>query len=352
MILRQMKGLKPNGTLAYGSLLTRVFESVGVDFPADAIRSRSTAITYGPLSKLVFDQLPSKKGATSVAPVIREVHKNVVKGDQKVSKKNKGKKKVSCSIEITVEKNSAKETVPNLVQTRISVAPYGKVCAEKPSEAAEKTAQEIEDEHMAELARVAETEKLKAVIQQVEMNKRADVDMNKRAGVDMNKRADVDMNKRADVNMNKRAETTERENAAKAKAKADARPVSEADEEDAPLSRKRTYRTKASAAMRKPMRRSDFDFEIHPDPNLEDDTAETGETVRGKIVSDEEDTHMDDDEEHFNDDGAPVFENVSDDSSPEPEDPENVLEDARVFAQNVDSEHFIDDVLLGQGRSN
>ncbi|WCJ39853.1 hypothetical protein M5689_020807 [Euphorbia peplus] len=54
MILRQMKGLKPNGTLAYGSLLTGVFESVSVDFPADAIRSRSTPITFGPLSKLVF----------------------------------------------------------------------------------------------------------------------------------------------------------------------------------------------------------------------------------------------------------------------------------------------------------
>ncbi|WCJ18331.1 hypothetical protein M5689_000692 [Euphorbia peplus] len=60
---------------------------------------------------------------------------------------------------------------------------------------------------------------------------------------------------------------------------------------------------------------------------------------------------MDDDEEHFNDDGAPVFETVFDDSSPEPEDPENVLEGARVFAHNVDNEHFIDDVLLGQGRS-
>ncbi|WCJ37788.1 hypothetical protein M5689_018889 [Euphorbia peplus] len=150
--------------------------------------------------------------------------------------------------------------------------------------------------------------------------------------------------------MNKRAETAERENVAKAKANADVGPVSEDDEEDVPLSRKMTYRTKAFATVRKPMRRSDF--EIHPDPILEDETVEAGEAVRGKIVSDEEDTHMDDDEENFNDDGVPIIETVSDDSSPEREDPENVLEGARVFAQNVDNEHFMDDVLLGQGRSN
>ncbi|WCJ29442.1 hypothetical protein M5689_011078 [Euphorbia peplus] len=303
MILRQMKSLKPNGTLAYSSLLTRVFEAVGVVVPADAIRSRSVPITFGPLSKLVFDQLPSKKAATSAPLVIKKVHTNVVKVDQKVSKKGKGKKKVRSTTELIVENNPVDEAVPNLVQTKISIAPSGKVCAERPSEAAEKTTQEIEEELMAV--------KLNAVIQQVEMNKKADVDMNKRANVDMNKRADVDMNKRAK----------------------DA-------EEDVPLSRKRTYRTKSSAAMRKPMRRSDF--EIHPDPNLEDETAEAGEAVRGKIVSDEEDTDLDDDEEHFNDDGAPVFENVSDDSSPEHEDPENVLEGARVFAQNVDNEHFME----------
>ncbi|WCJ21036.1 hypothetical protein M5689_003226 [Euphorbia peplus] len=166
-----------------------------------------------------------------------------------------------------------------------------------PTEAAEKTAQEIEEELMAV--------KINVVIQQVEMNKKADVDMNKRADVDMNKRAE------------------------------DA-------EEDTPLTRKRTYKTKASAAMRKPMKRSDF--EIHPDPSLEDETAEAGEAVIGKIVSDEEDTHMEDDEEHFNDDGAPIIENVSDDSSSEHEDPEHVLDGARVFAQNVDNENFIDDV--------
>ncbi|WCJ39773.1 hypothetical protein M5689_020735 [Euphorbia peplus] len=139
MILRQMKSLKPNGTLAYGSLLTRVFEVVGVVIPADAIRSRSVPIMFGPLSKLVFDQLPSKKGPTSAPLVIREVHKNVVKSDQKGSKKNKGKKKVSSSIELIVEKNPVDEVVPNLVQTKISIAPYGKVSAEMPSEAAEKT---------------------------------------------------------------------------------------------------------------------------------------------------------------------------------------------------------------------
>ncbi|WCJ39734.1 hypothetical protein M5689_020700 [Euphorbia peplus] len=57
---------------------------------------------------------------------------------------------------------------------------------------------------------------------------------------------------------------------------------------------------------------------------------------------------MDDDEENLNFDGAPI---LSNDSSPEHEDPENVMDGARVFTQNVDNERFMDDVLLGQGRS-
>ncbi|WCJ21116.1 hypothetical protein M5689_003296 [Euphorbia peplus] len=60
---------------------------------------------------------------------------------------------------------------------------------------------------------------------------------------------------------------------------------------------------------------------------------------------------MDDDEENLNIDGAPTVEVLSNESSPEHEDPENVMEGARVFAQNIDNEQFMDDVLLGQGRS-
>ncbi|WCJ44001.1 hypothetical protein M5689_024699 [Euphorbia peplus] len=60
---------------------------------------------------------------------------------------------------------------------------------------------------------------------------------------------------------------------------------------------------------------------------------------------------MDDDEENLNLDSAPTVEVLSNDSSPEHEHSENVLEGARVFAQNVDNERFMDNVLLGQGRS-
>ncbi|WCJ37855.1 hypothetical protein M5689_018954 [Euphorbia peplus] len=155
MILRQMKSVKPNGTLAYGSLLTRVFESVGVEIPEDAIRSRSTPIVYGPLTKLSFGQLSAKKVVSSAPLVIKEVHKNVVNDAQKISKKgkgDKGKKKTSSTVVMTVDKSVVEEPLPNLVQTRISFAPSGKVYAAKPSEAAEKTAQEIEDDRLAELA--------------------------------------------------------------------------------------------------------------------------------------------------------------------------------------------------------
>ncbi|WCJ43605.1 hypothetical protein M5689_024337 [Euphorbia peplus] len=296
MILRQMKSVKPNGTLAYGSLLTRVFESVGVEIPADAIRSRSTPIAYGPLTKLSFGQLSAKKAVTSAPLVIKEVHKNVTKDAGKGTKKgkgDKGKKKTSITVVMTVEKVAADAPVLNLVQTRINVEPSGKVVAAKPSEATEKSSKEIEDDRLAELARVAEAEKLKVVLQQVEKNKRSEATVAANAELDM-------------------AQVAERELVAKAKVDADFNAATEDAEDDIALKRRRT---KAPASMRKRLRKRDF--EIPSEPELEDTIPEEGDD--DEDVNDEEDVHMDDDEENFNDHGAPTIENLSDDSSLEHE---------------------------------
>ncbi|WCJ44020.1 hypothetical protein M5689_024716 [Euphorbia peplus] len=222
---------------------------------------------------------------------------------------------------MTVDKIVADEPLPNLVQTKISVAPYGKVLAEKPSEAAEKSTKEVEDDRLAELARVAEVEKLSVVLQQVEKNKRAEAAVAANAELDM-------------------AQAAEREQVAKAKADADINAATEDAEDDFPLSR----RTKASAAVRKPLRKRNF---VLTAPHLDDDIPEDAEK-EAEDVNDEENLHMDDDDEFLNDDGVPIVETLSDDSSPQHEDPQTVLEGAQVFAHNVDNEHFIDDVLLGQ----
>ncbi|WCJ37789.1 hypothetical protein M5689_018890 [Euphorbia peplus] len=179
----------------------------------------------------------------------------------------------------------------------------------------------MEDDRLAELARVAaEAEKIKAVVQLVEKNRRAEAAVAAHNALD-------------------EAEEAVRQQNAKAKADADSKKASEDVEDDIPLRR----RTKASAAMKRRMRKRHF--EISSAPELKDDIPEEEDTQED--VNDEEDVHMDVDEENLNEDGAPTIENLSDDSTPEREDPETVLEGAQVFAQNVDNEHFMDDVLLG-----
>ncbi|WCJ21099.1 hypothetical protein M5689_003281 [Euphorbia peplus] len=134
---------------------------------------------------------------------------------------------------MTVDNADVDEPLPNLVQTRISVAPSWKVLAEKPVEAAEKLAKEVEDDRLAELARVAEVEKLSVVLQQIEKNRRAEAAFAAHNELD-------------------EAEKAVRQQRAKAKANADSERASEDDEEasdDIPLSRRRT---KASVAVRKP----------------------------------------------------------------------------------------------------
>ncbi|WCJ21229.1 hypothetical protein M5689_003396 [Euphorbia peplus] len=246
--------------------------------------------------------------------------KNAKKG-----KGEKGKKKASIKVVMTVEKVNADEPIPNLVQTRISVAPSGKVLAEKPSEAAEKSAKEVEEDRLAELARVDEAEKVRVVVQLAKKNKIAEAAIAAHAELD-------------------EAEEVVRQQLAKATTNADAINASEDAEDDIPLTRRRT---KVSAAMRKPMRKRDFILSAH---ELEDVIPEEAEEEeREEAVNDNEDLHMDVDAKNFNDDGAPIIENLSEDSTPEQEDFDEVLNIARAVTE--DDPNFMDDVLLGQGRS-
>ncbi|WCJ18262.1 hypothetical protein M5689_000631 [Euphorbia peplus] len=209
----------------------------------------------------------------------------------------------------------------------ICVEPSGKVIAEKPSEAAEKSAKEVEDDRLAELARVAEAEKLNVVIQLAEKNKKAEAAVAAHAELD-------------------NVEAAMREQVAKAKADANVNAVEEDVEDDVPLTRRRT---KASA-MRRPMRKRDFILISAPeleDDIPEDDIPEEEEKEEEENVDD--DIHMDVDEENLNDDVAPIIENLSKDSNPEKGDFDEVLNIARDVT--VEDPNFMDDVLLGQGRS-
>ncbi|WCJ37850.1 hypothetical protein M5689_018949 [Euphorbia peplus] len=120
------------------------------------------------------------KVEASASPVVLNAHKAPVKEvevkvkNTKNGKGEKGKKKANSTVVMTVEKVADDAPIPNLVQKTISVEPSGKVVAAKPSEAAEKSANEVEDDRLVELARVAEAEKLNVVIQLAEKKKRVE----------------------------------------------------------------------------------------------------------------------------------------------------------------------------------
>ncbi|WCJ44049.1 hypothetical protein M5689_024742 [Euphorbia peplus] len=251
MIISQMKNVKVVSTLTYGSLRTRLFEATSIPISGEGITSRSTQIKMLILSRLGHDVVPPKKVDASGSQVVLNAQKAHVKEVEvkvknvKKGKGEKGKKKANNKVVMTMEKIVVDEPLPNLVQTRISVAPFRKVIAEKPSEAAEKSAKEVEDDRIAELARVVEAEKLNVGIQLAEKNKRAEAAVAAHAELD-------------------NAEAAVREQVAKAKADAIGNAAEEDAENDIPLTRRRT---KASASMRKPMRKRDF---ILTAPELED----------------------------------------------------------------------------------
>ncbi|WCJ29530.1 hypothetical protein M5689_011158 [Euphorbia peplus] len=312
MIIRQMKNVKVVSTLAYGSLLTRLFESASINIPGDGVTSRSTPIKMFTLSRLAHRVVP-KKTESSVSPSVDNVQKEIVKNTEHKVKKSTKKvksKKGPSKLVLTVEKVAISEPLPALVQTTINVDPSGRIVAEKPGEAAEKAAKDAEDSRLAELAKAAEAENLK-VARVVALAERT----------------------RKEREAAELADKLAAERELLAKAKADARVVEcaaqvesevvfenveatgeeEDDENEVPLSR--SNRKKVSANRRFLNKK---DLYVAPSAELEDTIPEGEED----IVDDED--MMDMSVEGNLD--APIIEDISEDSEPEADAPEAVIQ--------------------------
>ncbi|WCJ29282.1 hypothetical protein M5689_010927 [Euphorbia peplus] len=328
MIIRQMKNVKVGSALAYGSLLTRLFESAGIEISGEGVTSKSTPIKLIPLTKLQHSIVPKKsEGAGSSVVVSQKENVKVVEQKGKtVAKGGKGKKKPSKLV-VTVEKVVTSEPPPSMVQATINIEPSGKVVAEKPSEAAKKAAEEAEKSRLAELARAAEAEKeQERIVSLAELSRRE--------------------KEAAEV-----AEKLAEERLALAKAKEDARleevaalldsdvVLSEVAEEDnaereIPLSQ---GMRRKKAANRRVLNKKDLFVEC---AELED-----------AIPSEEEFLDEDMLDVSEGDFGAPIFQELSEDSDEEVIPPEVVLKNAKEFAETIDNDDFMDNVLLGQGRN-
>ncbi|WCJ37905.1 hypothetical protein M5689_018999 [Euphorbia peplus] len=164
MIIRQMKNVKVVSALAYGSLLTRIFEAASVVISGEGVTSSSTVLKMQTLMHLSFGMIPKKtENAPSVSIAQKEIVEATVQKGKNAAKKGKGKKG-SSKLVLTVEKMVVSEPLPTMVQSTISVEPSGKIVAEKLKDASEKEAQEAEDARLAEREKAAEAEKIARVV--------------------------------------------------------------------------------------------------------------------------------------------------------------------------------------------
>ncbi|WCJ21117.1 hypothetical protein M5689_003297 [Euphorbia peplus] len=116
------------------------------------------------LRNLAFGVVPKKTENAPLASIAqKEIMKDTEQKGKKTAKKGKSKKG-SSKLVLTVEKVAVSEPLPVLVQTTINVEPSGRIVAEKPSDAAEKAAQEAEDSSLAERVKAAEAEKVARVV--------------------------------------------------------------------------------------------------------------------------------------------------------------------------------------------
>ncbi|WCJ31530.1 hypothetical protein M5689_013019 [Euphorbia peplus] len=274
---------------------------------------------------LNFGVTPKKnEKGSSVSIAQKEIVDDSVQKGKKAARKGKGKKG-SSKVVLTVEKVVVSEPLPTMVQTTISVEPSGKIVAEKPKDAAEIADQDVEDARLDEREKAAEAEKVARVVALAEEKR---------------------LRKEAEDKL-----VAEREIAAKAKA--DARIIAcaaelenvefskdvEASEEGEDLeniSLSTRIRTKAVANRRSLKKK---DFYVASSAELEDSVTEEQE-----VVDDEDMLEMSAEE----DVDAPLVEELSEESEPEVDE---VLQGAHQFAENVDNDDFIDNILLGQGRN-
>ncbi|WCJ24526.1 hypothetical protein M5689_006478 [Euphorbia peplus] len=330
MIIRQMKNVKVVSTLAYGSLLTRLFEAASINVPGDGVASRSTLLKMNTLRNLAFGVIPKK---TENLPLASDAQKEIMKDTEQKGKKaaKKGKsKKGSSKLVLTVEKVAVSEPLPVLVQTTINVEPSGKIVAEK-------AAKEAEESRLAERAKAAEAEKVARVVALADRTSKA------REAAELADKLAAEREILAKAKAGARlvecaAQVESEEASGNFEATGNVEATGEAeDAEEIPLSRSNR---KKAAANRRSLNKKDF--YIAPSTELED------------TIPEEEDFVDDEDMMDMSAEGnldALVIEELSEDSEPEAENPEEVIQTAHRFTENVDNDDFMDNILLGQGRS-
>ncbi|WCJ29506.1 hypothetical protein M5689_011137 [Euphorbia peplus] len=330
MIIRQMKNVKVVSTLAYGSLLTRLFEAASVVISGQGVTSRSTILKMHTLRNLAFGVVPKKtENAPSVSIAQKEIIEDTVQKGKKAAKKGKGKKG-SSKLVLTVEKVVVSEPLPALVQTTINVEPSGKIVAEKPSDAAEKAAKEAEDSRLAELAKAAEAEKIARVVALAEKTRKR-----REAEVKLAAEREIAAKAKADARLAECAAQIESEEASE-NVEAPGNVEATGEDENAEKTPSSRGNRKKVSANRRSLNKKDF--YIAPSAELDDTTPEEEEAVDEDMM----DMFAEEDVD------APVIEELSEESEP---DADVVIQNALRFAENVDNDDFMDNVILGQGRS-
>ncbi|WCJ41429.1 hypothetical protein M5689_022299 [Euphorbia peplus] len=331
MLIRQMKNVTAVSALAYGSLLTRLFEAASVVMSGEGVTSRSTVLKMHTFRNLSFDVTPKKnEKGSSVSIAQKEIMDATVQKGKNAAKKGKGKKG-SSKLVLNVEKVAVSEPLPTLVQTKINVEPSGKIVAEKPKDVLEKEAQDAEEARLAEKEKAAEAEKVARVVALAEEKRKK-----KEAEDKLAAEREIAAKAKADAKLLESAANLEGAEFSK---------VGETSEEEdnvalsSRISETVTLTTrigKKVVAKRRVLRKKDF--VIAPSAELEEPAAQEPETADKELseISDKEDVE------------APLIEELSEVSEPEDEE---VLEEGKQFVENVDNENFIDNVLLNQGRN-
>ncbi|WCJ21113.1 hypothetical protein M5689_003293 [Euphorbia peplus] len=331
MLIRQMKNVTAVSALAYGSLLTRLFEAASVVMTGEGVTSRSTVLKMHTFRNLSFDVTPKKnEKGSSVSIAQKEIMDATVQKGKNAAKKGKGKKG-SSKLVLNVEKVAVSEPLPTLVQKKINVEPSGKIVAEKPKDVLEKEAQDAEEARLAEKEKAAEAEKVARVVALAEEKRKK-------------KEAEDKLAAEREIAAKAKADAKLLESAADLEGAEFSKVGETSEEEDNVALSSRIAETvtlttrigKKVVAKRRVLRKKEF--VIAPSAELEEPAAQEPETADKELseISDKEDVE------------APLIEELSEVSEPEDEE---VLEEAKQFVENVDNENFIDNVLLNQGRN-
>ncbi|WCJ21126.1 hypothetical protein M5689_003305 [Euphorbia peplus] len=346
MLIRQMKNVTTVSALAYGSLLTRLFEAASVEISGEGVTSKSTVLKLHTFRNLSFGVTPKKnEKGSSVSIAQKEIVEAAAQKGKNAAKNGKGKKG-SSKLVLNVEKVVVSEPLPTMVQTTISVDPSGKIVAEKPKDVPEKEAQDAEDARLAEREKAAEAEKVARVValaDQKRKQKEAEDKLAAEREIAAKAKADARIIACAaeleNVEFSKNVETSEDgeelENISLSTRISSKAAEEDEDSEDIPLSR-RIPRKKMSAKRRSLIKK---DFPIASSIELEESIPEKEDLV------DDEDMM---DVSGEKDADAPVIEELTEDSDPEPD---TIIQNAMNFAENIDTDDFLDNVLLGQGRN-